>query len=336
MQPQRQSSSVHGHRELKRSLVGDNTAPTGDKENQGNMMDYNESRRSIGDSRSISVIEQEKRLSIIEQEKRAELSEKDQLHEKEMREMKRQMDEKDVQLRDMERLNHEKDVQLQEIREMELREIELQRLLREKDSRFNDLQSRLTEMEGAAREKDRSMQQLRDERSLQKDDRAERAVQQQLKDEIQQRDGTIQQLSVTVQQLQAELSKAERQAERQANAKAPEEKDFRSLRTKVQEQKTLIESLESQLRRTSSAVSLISPGEFARMAKNSEARNVFSVENARLTSRNSELETVAVLIRKENSLLRRRLTQAICDEVAHEVRDAVAISEDAQTDETGR
>jgi len=320
MQPQRQSqSATNCHREFKRSIGGDNVVLAtpaspdyGDKENRENI-DYSERR-------SLSVVDYEKRISVIENERRLSLAEKDKRlsmmeQEKEAKEQesKAKLNEKDAQLQDMHRLLRQKDIQLTELRG------EMDRLVCDKDFQLQQLRGE-TDQLGAL--KDAQNRELREEmdRLMSEKDR----TLQQLKDEHQKRDATWQ---TSYRTLQQELLQKERQAERQTNAKRPEEKDFRDLRKQMQDQKLLIESLESQLRRTSSAVSLISPGEFSRMAKNAEAKNGFSAENARLLTRNSELELEVVLIRKEISLLRKRLPADVCSAITNEA-NLCALSEE--------
>jgi len=76
---------------------------------------------------------------------------------------------------------------------------------------------------------------------------------------------------------------------------------------------------DSEHRRLASAGRLMTPGEFARMMKSSEARNNFSQENARLFHRSADLETEAALQSKVLSGLRTRGLGNVIDEVWHDV-----------------
>merc|ERR1719424_2435470 len=114
--------------------------------------------------------------------------------------------------------------------------------------------------------------------------------------------------------------------------KEKDEKETRLLRQKLQEARVHVENLASQLRRTSGAASIIAPGEFMRSIKSSEAKNGFSQANACLVSRNAELESEALLIRKENALLRVRLPSEVADALwAEAVASAVAASDEDNT-----
>lgn len=181
---------------------------------------------------------------------------------------------------------HNKDVQLQEV----------QALLQQKDLRLQDMEGLLHDIH----DKDQALQQLKHER-----------------DALQKRDTGMQ---AQLHNFQAELAAAEKLLK----AKPIDDREFKKLRQQLQEQKTLVESLDSQLRRASSAVSLATPGEFRRMALAAEARNSASQENAYLVSRNTELESQATLIFAEISLLKRRLPVEVCNAVAREALASVA------------
>jgi len=181
---------------------------------------------------------------------------------------------------------HNKDAQLQEA----------QALLQQKDLRLQDMEGLLHDIH----DKDQALQQLKHER-----------------DALQKRDTGMQ---AQLHNLQAELAAAEKLLK----AKPIDDREFKKLRQQLQEQKTLVESLDSQLRRASGAVSLATPGEFRRMALAAEARNSASQQNMYLSSRNTELESQATLIFAEISLLKRRLPVEVCNAVAEEALAAVA------------
>jgi len=285
-----------------RSIGGDSStiskSDLGDKENRDNCIDYFKEQRSVRES-----------YSAREEERRSELREKDER----IRELQLALNAKDSQSgRHDAQLAHVRET----VRELEASLREKEELLHErqfqmhhKDAQVQELERVLREAESGCRGKDNTIALLKEEQRKQ-----EKIMQQQIRD------------------LQADLKRAERAAERQENAKRPEEKEFRLLRQKVEEQSKTIESLERQLRRTSSAVSLVSPGEFSRMAKNAEAKNAASVENARLLSKNADLETQAKLILKENSLLRRRLPAEVCNQISAEAA-ACTMAEDQAGDE---
>merc|ERR1712118_494269 len=107
------------------------------------------------------------------------------------------------------------------------------------------------------------------------------------------------------------------------NAKRFDEKDMRSFRQKINEQKNKIEELEQQLRRCSVGASVVSPGEFSKMARSAEVLNGCFNENASLVQRNRDFETEAVILRKENVLLKRQLPNNISEAIANEARDSV-------------
>jgi len=97
-------------------------------------------------------------------------------------------------------------------------------------------------------------------------------------------------------------------------------------------QKMINFSKESQIadaehRRIASVGRLMTPGEFSRMMKSSEARNGFSQENARLFHRSAELDTEAQLQGKVLSRLREKGLGNLVDEVWHDVAASDAIQE---------
>lgn len=95
-------------------------------------------------------------------------------------------------------------------------------------------------------------------------------------------------------------------------------------------QKLINFSKESQVadaehRRIASVGRLMTPGEFSRMMKSTEARNGFSQENARLFHRSAELETETQLQGKVLSRLREKGLGNLIDEVWHDVATSDAI-----------
>jgi len=190
--------------------------------------------------------------------------------------------------------------------------------LHQKDQRLNAMQDELNALKQRLREKE-----VRERDSLFHCQEQDQQIRQ-LTDELNESRKQEAIYQAQAQALQNDLSQAERRAEKMANARPPEEKELRSLRQTVSEQMDQLQKQERELRRFSGSASLVSPGEFARMAKDVEAKNVFSVQNASLASRNNELETQASLIKKEIALLRRRLPADVCNEISHEVIACVA------------
>lgn len=207
-----------------------------------------------------------------------------------------------------------------EMAEKEQRFHELERLLHEKDQRLH-------EMDCLIHDKDQTLQQLRHENQKQ-----EMARNVQLND-LQVELGEVRRRHQ--QEREAERKAASRQAEEATRlalekdtaeraeeaAKRAENKEIRNLRQKLQHQRDDIANLESQLRKITAVRGLMTPGEFGRMASSTEAKNHFSVENANLFARNSELETECALVRKENALLRRRLPTEVSETLRREAAE---------------
>jgi len=292
-------------------------------------------------------------LATVEKERQAELDDKDQqlhvlqcqIHEQDVKlqEMHRQMREKEqamAQMREKEQdmdsrsqaarqeldlqwsaRFQEKDKQLQDVEglthEQEAYQTKLMDAMREKDSQIETLQEQAAD----ASDKDQTMQQMKFDQQKQ-----DIAHQNQLKD-------LAEELSSARQRVRDQAVHAEEETTAKLAAyKEKDDKEVRVLRQKVQDSKTIIDNLESQLRRTSGAASIIAPGEFMRSIKSSEAKNGFSLANARLASRNAELESEALLIRKENALLRVRLPSEVADALwAEAVASAVAASDEDNT-----
>lgn len=169
---------------------------------------------------------------------------------------------------------------------------ELEAILVQKDAKIQELDclmvdkdSRLLQLECSTGDKEQTLQDF--------------------KDKIQQQDAALK-------EVQNEKNQLERRTKRLENAKPPEEEDFRKLKQRVEDQKILIENLQKQLRRTTCAASLVTPGEYARLA--TEAK-----KNERLSSVDNELRTEVKLLHKEIALLRRRLPAEVVDAVACQV-----------------
>jgi hypothetical protein len=258
-------------------------------------------------------------LCLAETQKRDELYEKDQhLHE-----MQCHMKNKDVQLQEMERLSREKDLQLQEMerlsheKDVQLRDLE--RYSCEKDQQMVGLQEHHRQSGLEIHDKDQTLQQIKHEHQKLDDARTS-----QLQDLNKENSELRQKLRFRDEAFEAEQDAMSRRMEEKAEGARIEA----HLKKKLQEAKIHIESLETQLRRCSSAASLVSPGEFMRMMKNSEAKNSFSVDNARLFSRNSELESEAMLIKKEISLLRRHVPTEVVGAIWREAAIGAKEEED--------
>lgn len=300
------------------------------------MLEYQNSELSkrLRDSERQHVTS-DKSLSLVEKAKQAELDEKDnQIHL-----LQCQIHDKDVLLQEMER---EKDTQLQSTASLQQSFDELkafchnseawqekvaldlhnkEKELNDKDHQLNQHSDKLQQMQCLIHDKDQSLQQLKHEH--QKQDESKQLQLQDLNAEI----------TTLRQHLQDEAAHSEQQTMATNQAieayKEKDEKEVRLLRQKLQDSKVHIENLASQLRRTSGAASIIAPGEFMRSIKTSEARNGFSQANACLVSRNAELESETLLIKKENFLLRRRLPVDVVEAlVAEAVAEAVAASEE--------
>lgn len=212
-----------------------------------------------------------------------------------LRELQGLVDDKDAQFQQVERLLLAKESKLQEIQHLH------ERQMREKDHHLH-------EMECCMSDKDQTLKQLKHEHQ-----KRDAAMQAQLHD------------------VQAELSLAERQA----TAKRADDKDIRNLKQKMQDQKMLIDQLDSESRKYGSATNIVNtPGEFSRMAKSAEARGF--AEDAHLAARNTQLETDVVLLRKEICFLQRRLSADICNQVSHEVGAYVADLSHVEASTPGR
>jgi len=196
---------------------------------------------------------------------------------------------------------------------------EKQAQLWEKDQHLHDVQCdiqtkvvQLQEMDRVMREKDQRM-------TMEIHDKDQTL--QQLKHESQQHHQQDTLRQAQLQNLQSELEAHHHQraeekallAEREAHlelaghARKAEEKELRGLRQKLQDQKSTIEKLDLQLRRTSEVGSFITPGEFLRLSKSKEAQHGFAVDANRLFAEKSHLETETVCLRKELALVKSRI-----------------------------
>lgn len=240
----------------------------------------------------------ERSHSLSYQETQAELSDKEiRLHA-----MQCEMNDKDTQFQEVERLLLAKEERVQEMdcRQRE-KDAELQEMMRAMREKEMEQEHNLHELQCLIHDKDQTVQQMKHEHHKTEED-------------YQKRDTTMQS---QLHDFQNELRSL---ADRQSTAKRQDEKEIKVLKQKLQDQKTLTDNLESQLRRTAAAANLISPGEFQRMFTSMEAKNGFSVENAQLASRSTELETVVMLMHKEIALLRRRLPPDVCEAISCEAK----------------
>jgi len=280
----------------------------------------------------------ERSIAAAEKEKRAEVVAKDVQLQEMQRSLQVSLREKDMQLQEMQRSLREKDIQLQDVqqsmRDKDSSLEEMQVAARGKDLRLEQMQEsaqvkdhRLREMECLVHDKDIQLQGLQ-QSILEKDHRL-REMEclvhdkdqslQQLKHEQQQRDSTFQ---AQLHEVQSDLARATATAKVRVDEKA-----LTHLKQKIQEQKTVIESLESQLRRQACVASLATPGEFSRLCKSSEAKNGLTVEHSTLVRRNNDLETEAAIMRKEIYLLHKRLPLELCEELSREAAASVVEEE---------
>jgi len=100
---------------------------------------------------------------------------------------------------------------------------------------------------------------------------------------------------------------------------ADHEKENRSLKQTMQDQKTELFNLESQLHREQCASSYITPGEFLRMAKKHEGE-LFAHENSALKLRAANLEAEVREVRWHNELVRKHLPRSEWEAVAKELQ----------------
>jgi len=240
-------------------------------------------------------------LTQLTQEKQAELDDKDrilerlhsaecELHSKES---------KDVQLQELKRVMDVKDVQLQE----------LKRVMHEKEQQWAGFH----EVECLMHDKDQTLQQMKHEHQKQ-----EAVMKAQIHD-----------LQTELQALRHRKHEDSDVAERQAASdRHQQEKEVRALWQKVHDQKSTIKDQESRFQRTWSAGSFITPGDFMRLVKSSEASNGFSVTNARQLSRITELESLQALHEKEIDLHCRHLPAEVINADKQEaIECAIAQSE---------
>lgn len=96
-----------------------------------------------------------------------------------------------------------------------------------------------------------------------------------------------------------------------------EEEENRSLKQTVQEQKSLLFDLQSQLHREQAIANLIMPGEYTKMAKKQEGD--LARDNAELKLRNFSLETEIKEVWWHNEVLRKHLPRAVWGLVSKEL-----------------
>jgi len=119
--------------------------------------------------------------------------------------------------------------------------------------------------------------------------------------------------------LEQENLDKERQEIRDKHRKLIEsDKENRSLKATVQEQKGMLFDLESQLHREQTISNFITPGEFIRLAKKQEGE-LYAHDNADLRLKNSGLETEVQQVRWHNEVMKKHLPRSAWAEVAKEV-----------------
>jgi len=96
------------------------------------------------------------------------------------------------------------------------------------------------------------------------------------------------------------------------------DKENRSLKATVQEQKGMLFDLESQLHREQTISNFITPGEFIRLAKKQEGE-LYAHDNADLRLKNFGLETEVQQVRWHNEVMKKHLPRSAWAEVAKEV-----------------
>merc|ERR1719253_752667 len=123
------------------------------------------------------------------------------------------------------------------------------------------------------------------------------------------------------QQLERQRQELDCQAKTQQKQQkhADHEKENRSLKQTMQDQKTELFNLESQLHREQCASSYITPGEFLRMAKKHEGE-LFAHENSALKLRAANLEAEVREVRWHNELMRKPLPRSEWEAVAKELQ----------------
>merc|ERR1711870_189088 len=125
----------------------------------------------------------------------------------------------------------------------------------------------------------------------------------------------------TEQQLERQRDELERQTKEQRERHrryAEADKENKSLRQTVQEQKKQIFDLESQLQRERTIVNFITPGEYIKLAKKHEGE-LYAHENAELKRRNSNLKTDVNLVRWHNNVMQKHLPKSVWEVVRKEL-----------------
>jgi len=123
------------------------------------------------------------------------------------------------------------------------------------------------------------------------------------------------------QQLQRQQDELERQTREQRDRHrkyAETDKETKSLRQTVQEQKKQMFDLESQLHREKTVATFLTPGEYIKMAKKQEGE-LCAHENAELKRRNANLKTDASLVRWHNEVMKKHLPQSVWEAVRKEL-----------------
>lgn len=122
-------------------------------------------------------------------------------------------------------------------------------------------------------------------------------------------------------QLELRTQEIEQQAQEfreKARKLADHDKENKSLKQTVQEQKSILWDLENQLHREQTIANFITPGEYIRLAKKQEGE-LFAQDNADLKLRNFGLETEVRQVRWHNEVMKKHLPRSAWEEVAREV-----------------
>lgn len=192
---------------------------------------------------------------------------------------------------------------------------ELQRVMGEKDQR----------MSIELHDKDQTLQQLKHEN--------QQHQQQDTRGQAQLRDLQAEIEVLHHQRTEEKASLAEREAhfELCGHARKAEEKELRGLRQKLQDQKSTIEKLDLQLRRTSEVGSFITPGEFLRLSKSKEAQHGSAADAGRLFAEKKHLETETVCLRKELALVKSKIPPDMWEAWRCEAASAAAAEQELVT-----
>merc|ERR1712054_325662 len=175
--------------------------------------------------------------------------------------------------------------------EMDKAKMEMEKTKMEKEKPLE----RVQEMADLLQDKDQTLQQVKNDN--QKQEEARQVIIHQLTTELEQE-----------KQEHLEDSGLAEQAEREAAAERHHlEKENRALRQRVHEQKGMIREKEGRFEKLCQVGHFISPGEFARMMKSSEAKNSLALINHRMVDKLNTQECLIALRDKENELHCRHL-----------------------------